>query len=311
MGLQVQPRMLVLVTAVLSLLFDLRRVEGSSRSAESAYDSNKGVFSPQGRLVQLDYVEGLVKRGNLCMGAECKDGVVLLSNKLVSADAGKLLVDGGVRRIYRVDSHVGILPAGLPADGRALAHKAMDYCRSHRREYGEPIPGRLLAERLGEFIHAACVRWGSRAYPNALFVACWEEGTPDATPDVLRSGGSSGGGGGDADIADTPGGVSTPKARATAEPAPDVNAEEDGEIEEDGEGEEAAGQGRDAGFQLYVVDPSGAVRRHRAACEGRGSSLAHGWLRRRTAAPGAPPPLEDSIGAVVGGDGDATASDPE
>lgn len=32
------------------------RVEGS-RSVESAYDTNKGVFSPQGRLVQLDYVE--------------------------------------------------------------------------------------------------------------------------------------------------------------------------------------------------------------------------------------------------------------
>lgn len=31
--------------------------EASSRSVESAYDTNKGVFSPQGRLVQLDYVE--------------------------------------------------------------------------------------------------------------------------------------------------------------------------------------------------------------------------------------------------------------
>lgn len=31
-------------------------VEGS-RSVETAYDTNKGVFSPQGRLVQLDYVE--------------------------------------------------------------------------------------------------------------------------------------------------------------------------------------------------------------------------------------------------------------
>lgn len=30
-----------------------------------------------------------------------------MTNKLVTADAAKLLVDGGVRRIYRVDSHIG------------------------------------------------------------------------------------------------------------------------------------------------------------------------------------------------------------
>ena len=94
------------------------------------------------------------------------------------------------------------------------------------------MPGRLLAERLGEFLHAGIVRWGSRAYPNALFVACWEG---------------------------APGGA----------------AEEDGgEGMLDGE----------AGFQLYVVDPSGASRRHRAACTGRGSSRARKWLHRRAAA---------------------------
>lgn len=32
-------------------------VEASSRSIDSAYDTNKGVFSPQGKLVQLDYIE--------------------------------------------------------------------------------------------------------------------------------------------------------------------------------------------------------------------------------------------------------------
>ncbi|CAM9848922.1 unnamed protein product, partial [Ectocarpus sp. 12 AP-2014] len=188
---------LLLQLLLFLLCYNQHVAEGSSRSVESSYDSNKGVFSPQGRLVQLDYVEGLVKRGNLCIGAECKDGVVLMTNKLVTADAAKLLVDGGTRRVFRVDSHIGILPAGLPADGRALAHKAMEYCRSHRREYGEPIPGRLLAERLGEFIHAACVRWGSRAYPNALFVACWGEGAPD-TPASLRSEGGQRSSGSDA-----------------------------------------------------------------------------------------------------------------
>ena len=63
--------------------------------------------------------------------------------------------------------------------------------RSHRREYGEPIPGRVLADRLGEFLHAACVRWGSRAYPNALFIACW--GERDRGVETRRGDGGDGG----------------------------------------------------------------------------------------------------------------------
>ncbi|CAN0388358.1 unnamed protein product, partial [Hapterophycus canaliculatus] len=199
--------------------------------------------------------------------------------------------------------------------------------RSHRREYGEPIPGRLLAERLGEFIHAACVRWGSRAYPNALFVACWEEGLSYAGPGAVRLGCESRDGRGDAGIADASRGGSTPKQTATVEATSGVNVEEEGNKgeEEEGEGEEGKeGEGeqtaeaeaeaeadRDAGFQLYVVDPSGAVRRHKAACEGRGSSHARGWLHRRASAPGAPEDSSSSSSVVSSGDEDGTASDPE
>ena len=45
-------------TALLFCLASHRQLgDASSRSVDSAYDTNKGVFSPQGRLVQLDYVE--------------------------------------------------------------------------------------------------------------------------------------------------------------------------------------------------------------------------------------------------------------
>lgn len=44
-----------------------------------------------------------------------------MTNKLVTADAAKLLADGGVRRIYRVDSHIGeresVVRRGIPAGG--------------------------------------------------------------------------------------------------------------------------------------------------------------------------------------------------
>ncbi|CAM9890655.1 unnamed protein product [Ectocarpus sp. 4 AP-2014] len=58
----------------------------------------------------------------------------------------------------------------------------------------------------------------------------------------------------------------------------------------------------DAGFQLYVVDPGGAVRRHRAACTGRGSSRTRKWLHRRVAgAASAPTPGDEAASGGAGG----------
>ncbi|CAN0545129.1 unnamed protein product, partial [Ectocarpus sp. 12 AP-2014] len=192
--------------------------------------------------------------------------------------------------------------------------------RSHRREYGEPIPGRLLAERLGEFIHAACVRWGSRAYPNALFVACWGEGAPD-TPASLRSEGGQRSSGSDAHVVVTGGtSVSESETEETAvvekggggdepvlhddrQPVAEegILEEEEGE-EDDSDDGEGLVMDRDAGFQLYVVDPGGAVRRHRAACTGRGSSRARKWLHRRvTGAASAPAPGDEAASGGASG----------
>ncbi|CAM9222188.1 unnamed protein product, partial [Ascophyllum nodosum] len=234
------------------------------------------------------------------MAAECKDGVVLVTKKLTTPDAENLIDGGGVRRIYRVDSHIGILPAGLPADGRALAQKAMEYCsRSHRREYGEPMPGQVLADRLGEHIHSACVRWGSRAYPNELLVACWDGALAEADPALPRGTSTS----------TTPATTtcSNTAVRQSAAAPDEVAATRNGrnlgdqqshgssrEVENDGgelKVETEAVETRDAGFQLYVVDPGfqlyvvdpgGAARRYRAACSGRGSARAREWLRNRS-----------------------------
>lgn len=50
-------RSLLAFSATYSALQLFSGAAEGSRSVESAYDSNKNVFSPQGRLVQLDYVE--------------------------------------------------------------------------------------------------------------------------------------------------------------------------------------------------------------------------------------------------------------
>lgn len=160
------------------------------------------------------------------------------------------------------------------------------------------MPGRSLAERLGEFMHAACVRWGSRAYPNSLFIACWEGGPAVGDGDD-RSGDSSGD--------DDDGEAISPTVERVGEQRIDEEDEKDGENgvekekEEEGEeGRELEGTHKGGGFQLYVVDPNGAARRYRAACAGRGSTRARKWLHRRS---------EVSAGSG-GGDGEGKRPSP-
>lgn len=188
--------------------------------------------------------------------------------------------------------------------------------RSHRREYGEPMPGRVLADRLGEHIHAACVRWGSRAYPNELLVACWggdeyDRISPSSRISSSRSSSSSGES--KAAIRETEETFDMLPTRTLDVRYPDEMRQKKGYRSRRmkvGDGDELVGGlhherkimdpaiDRDAGFQLYVVDPSGTARRHRAASSGRGSARAREWLRLRSS------PFSADLFYVGEGEGD-------
>lgn len=205
--------------------------------------------------------------------------------------------------------------------------------RSHRRAYGEPIPGHVLAERLGEYLHASIVRWGTRAFPNTLFVASWEEdeegqegaewdsdrkigeegvdcvgGTMEASGDEIAAAEvvtEFGGRNGD-ETEGFPGeeaGEAVAAAHTTAgcgENSDPAKGEGDRGVNDadacelgDGRAGDMITKGLPAGdtkrrrkgcFRLHVVDPSGAARRYRAACTGRGSARTRRWLHRRSSA---------------------------
>lgn len=195
--------------------------------------------------------------------------------------------------------------------------------------YGEPIPGHVLAERMGEYLHASIVRWGTRAFPNTLFLASWEEdgkgqegaecdnngeigeegvddvgGTMEATGDEISAAKvvtESGGRDGD-ETEGVPGeAVAAAQTTASCDENSDPGRREGGHRVNDADACEV-GDGRAEGtivegppagdtkrrskgcFRLYVVDPSGAARRYRAACTGRGSAKTRRWLHRRSSA---------------------------
>src|SRR2546428_10261500 len=87
---------------------------------QMAYDRAITVFSPDGRLFQVEYARVAVTRGNTTVGLKFKDGIVLMADKKIGS---RLLEAASIEKIFPIDEHLGPATSGPLADPRApLAH---------------------------------------------------------------------------------------------------------------------------------------------------------------------------------------------
>ena len=136
--------------------------------SQAAYDRAITVFSPDGRLFQVEYAREAVKTGATSIGMVCKDAVLLLAQKRISSS---LIVKGSHEKIYQVDSHIVASSSGLVADARKLIDMARLEAQKHRLTYDEAISTEQLAKKIGDHIQAYTQYGGVRPYGVSLLVA--------------------------------------------------------------------------------------------------------------------------------------------
>jgi len=100
------------------------------------YDRASTMFSPDGRLLQVEYARGSVKLGATTIGMVCKDGVLLVADKRVTE---KLIVAESVEKIFQVDEHIGAAATGCTMDGRVLIERSRVIAQQHMVTYGVAI----------------------------------------------------------------------------------------------------------------------------------------------------------------------------
>ncbi|MCQ2510402.1 MAG: archaeal proteasome endopeptidase complex subunit alpha [Lachnospiraceae bacterium] len=132
------------------------------------YDRAITMFSPDGRLYQVEYAREAVKRGTTAVGIKCKTGVVLLVDKRV---ASRLLEPSSIEKIFRIDDHIGVASSGLVGDARALVDRARVEAQINRISYGEPIDVETLAKKLCDHMQTYTLFGGARPYGTALLLA--------------------------------------------------------------------------------------------------------------------------------------------
>lgn len=134
----------------------------------SAYDRAITVFSPDGRLFQVEYAREAVRRGTTTIGICFKEGVLLAVDKNIMS---KLIVPDSIEKIFIVDEHIAVAVSGLVADARRLVADARLMSQRHRLLYNEPILPFSLTSQICEEKQVYTQWGGARPFGISLLVA--------------------------------------------------------------------------------------------------------------------------------------------
>ncbi|OIO28770.1 proteasome endopeptidase complex, archaeal, alpha subunit [Candidatus Micrarchaeota archaeon CG_4_10_14_0_2_um_filter_60_11] len=136
--------------------------------SQAAYDRAITVFSPDGRLFQVEYAREAVRTGATSIGVVCRDGIVLVAHKRITSP---LAVSASHEKIFQIDAHIAASSSGLVADARRLVDTARLEAQKHRLTYDEEIPIELLAKNIGDHIQFFTQYAGVRPYGVSLLIA--------------------------------------------------------------------------------------------------------------------------------------------
>jgi proteasome alpha subunit len=131
-----------------------------------AYDRALTVFSPEGRLFQVEYALEAVRRGTLAVAVKSKEDVCLAAQIKISSN---LMDANSIDKIFQVDEHIGVAISGLHADARALINYARVQAQSFRLTYDEPVRLNMLAKAIADLKQQYTQFGGVRPWGCALF----------------------------------------------------------------------------------------------------------------------------------------------
>jgi len=142
---------------------------------QQAYDRGITIFSPDGRLYQVEYAREAVKRGTASIGVRTANGVVLAVDKRIRSP---LMERDSVEKIHKADDHIGIASAGHVADARQLIDFARRQAQINRLRYGEAIGVETLTKQVTDHVQQYTQIGGARPFGVALMIAGVSDGQP-------------------------------------------------------------------------------------------------------------------------------------
>lgn len=121
------------------------------------YDRGVNLFSPEGRLFQVEYAIEAIKLGSTAIGIQTSEGVVLAVERRITSP---LIIPKSIEKIFEVDQHIGCAMSGLIADSRTMVDKARVEGQTHWFTYNE----KMSVESLTQSLSNLALAFGNRDY---------------------------------------------------------------------------------------------------------------------------------------------------
>jgi proteasome alpha subunit len=134
--------------------------------AQQGYDRAITVFSPDGRLYQVEYAIETVRRGTIAVGIKCKDGIIIA----VEEKPRKLQISETAQKIFQIDDHVGVAAAGYIPDARSQVDNARFFSQSNKLIYDESVDVETIAKHLADQCQQFTQYAGVRPFGVALIL---------------------------------------------------------------------------------------------------------------------------------------------
>ena len=135
--------------------------------ASRGYDMTPTMYSPDGRIYQVEYAIETVKRGTLAIGISSKQGVIMA----VEEKPRTLQTSNVTQKIFQVDHHIGVAAAGYIPDARVQVDGARFFSQGNKMTYDESVEVGTVAKHLADQAHQFTQYGGVRPNGVSMIIA--------------------------------------------------------------------------------------------------------------------------------------------
>ncbi len=139
---------------------------------DAGYDRVATMFSPDGRLYQVEYASKIVEQGTLGAGMVFDNGVVFGADK---RPGSKLMLPESIEKVFKIDEHIAAISAGLVGDARRLIQLARRDAQDNRMIYEEKMQVETVVKNLSAIKQAFTQYGGMRPFGVSFVIGGVDE----------------------------------------------------------------------------------------------------------------------------------------